>query len=602
MSLARSEREQIRINIDRIDRRLEESQDFQAAIHAVAQEQYREQLSLAGRTVISQEMLSDQLSRVGPDLDALTTSIGDVSRGIDALGCMFQWGFDELLCQLELVRDDLREILKTLRRPLETQAKELRRRGFEALSNGWYEEALDDLTTSIEHDYRDFTVHRALATIYVRDDRWKDARSAYEKAAKYARPYSAEIAAECELGASMACRQLSKFEEAYDHTTSALDLRANSLIAHYEHALNSVCLSADSATDSRQSEELRNKALDELRLVLWQDSQYAVRVDTEPLLEPVRSHCSLLLEALRVHLGKQVFEQLKQSYQSIRAIDPARTVEQLVALTPRGSEGCELLRAIWARGSICDLQEAQRRVPKVRDDIRAEQDYILRIDARTRRILQIHEMVKTAVAPRSWLPLGDAMDREIQGIWRLHQNNMLPDYLQLVANAASLEQTLFGVLEHELLSLQKATAQRLEKARKSAAEEWSSLDREAKAKKEEADKGSPAYLGWLFWPAYLGGSVLIAKVTDAGPGVSFLILLVGLPVSLALYWILDKGIESSRKEEYERAKARAEKYHSTEIDALQSDLNIINDCLSGCHRKELFAGIPETIRIMLQRS
>src|SRR2546427_10223616 len=136
MSFASSERERIRINIERIDHRLAEVQDCQEAVHAVARQQYLEQLSLSSQVVVSQEMLNCQLADVNTGLGDLGTVVTDLSQGIDALGSMFQWGFDEIICQLELVRDDLREILKTLRRPLETQAKELCRRGFQALSNG----------------------------------------------------------------------------------------------------------------------------------------------------------------------------------------------------------------------------------------------------------------------------------------------------------------------------------------------------------------------------------------------------------------------------------------------------------------------------------
>ena len=286
--MAMSERERIRINIERIDHRLEEAQDYQEAVQAVARHQFQEQLCMASRTVVSQEALNYQVRNVKTGLDVFGIQMADLSRGIEALGCTFAWGFDELVAQLELVREELREILKTLQRPLETQAKELRKRGFQALRNGWYEEALRDLRESVERDYRDFTAHRAIATIHVRKDQWRDARVSYEKASKYAWPYSQEVAAECELGASLACRQLSDFDAAYAHSQSAVSIQSESLIARYEHALNAAALSQRKLS---ASEELKREAVSHLRFVLWKDELYSVRVDTESYLEPIKDQC-----------------------------------------------------------------------------------------------------------------------------------------------------------------------------------------------------------------------------------------------------------------------------------------------------------------------
>jgi tetratricopeptide (TPR) repeat protein len=520
MSLARSEREQIRINIERIDHRLGEAQDFQEAVHAVARQQQLEQLSLASQIVVSQEMVDYQLANVNTGLGGLGTVITDLSQGIDALGSMFQWGFDEIICQLELIRDDLREILKTLRRPLETQAKELCKRGFQALSNGWYDEALEDLSASAEYDYRDFTVHRALGTIHVREDRWKAARSAFEKAAKYAGPYSPHIAAECELEASVACRQLSDFEAAYEHTEAALGLHNDSLIAHYEHAVNAVCLSG---SESLHSDDLKAEALARLRYLLWKDDLYAARVDTDSYFESIRSQCSRLLEELRSELQNTADTCLKSVDVSLRTLELFRTREQLALLAPKSIEGRQRLQALRDRASIYDLREVRLRTTAVREEIHAARDFINRVDGRVRNMLRLYRVVEMAVPPKDWPDIAGQFDTVIQEIERLHVSNSRTAYEHLDARAPAVESDLYRLLEKRLLGARNTLMSRLDQARKLAENDRQRLRDEIKSLEEKVRDPGGEWLGYLLVLIYVCVVIILWRMVHPGLGMAVLL-------------------------------------------------------------------------------
>jgi len=169
----------------------------------------------------------------------------------------------------------------------------------------------------------------------------------------------------------VACRQLSDFEAAYEHTEAALELHNDSLIAHYEHAVNAVCLS-QSQVDSRRTDALKREALAELRQVLWKDERYAARVDTEPYFEPVRGECSGLLEELRLYLEKEADHCLERIDGSIRTFALSdKSPSLLFDVAPKVLEAHQLVYTLRKRASICDLLELRNRAPELSANIQA---------------------------------------------------------------------------------------------------------------------------------------------------------------------------------------------------------------------------------------
>ena len=97
----------------------------------------RAQLEAADRIIISQDRIADELSEI-------SSGLSDISGGIEEIQSTLDWGFSEVIWQLELQTEVIKNILKVIQAPLDTQAKELKKRAEEAYRNGWIEDTLED--------------------------------------------------------------------------------------------------------------------------------------------------------------------------------------------------------------------------------------------------------------------------------------------------------------------------------------------------------------------------------------------------------------------------------------------------------------------------
>jgi hypothetical protein len=149
------------------------------------------------------------------NFNTVSHEAANTSSRIEELKASFDWGISALLWKHEMQNKALRSILKTLQAPLDTQAKELRRRAEDAYLHDWYDEALADFLESERKNYQDFAVHLSIANIYLYKQHPPDvdkAKENYLKAAKYATPRSAYHAAVGYLHAGFACYLLHEDE------------------------------------------------------------------------------------------------------------------------------------------------------------------------------------------------------------------------------------------------------------------------------------------------------------------------------------------------------------------------------------------------------
>ena len=99
--------------------------------------------------------------------DKLSYGVEEVSEGIQGLKAAFEFGISEVVWQIEQNREVLQNILDVLMAPLDTQAKELRRRAEDSYANGWFDDALEDFLESEKKNKYDFSVHISLGMIYL---------------------------------------------------------------------------------------------------------------------------------------------------------------------------------------------------------------------------------------------------------------------------------------------------------------------------------------------------------------------------------------------------------------------------------------------------
>lgn len=249
----------------------------------------------------SQEGLSQLIAsneRQEETLQDITNGVWDISDGIKALGSAFTWGIAEVLHQFETQRQELRQIVEVLEAPLETQAKELKKRAEDAYENGWIDEALTDFLEAEKKNYTDFTIHQNIGNIYhFEKSEPGKALEYYNKAARYARPRSAFHTSYALLHVGLA-RYLGNLEGgvegAYEATREATELNPDFLQAHYEHARYCALLGK------------KGEALTHLAKAIEGDKNYCWKLATDPAFNVIRDVVEKFLQDLRNEARKRV--------------------------------------------------------------------------------------------------------------------------------------------------------------------------------------------------------------------------------------------------------------------------------------------------------
>jgi tetratricopeptide (TPR) repeat protein len=87
---------------------------------------------------------------------------------------------------MEQDREVYRDILHTLQTPLATVALELRKRAETALTNGWWEDAVDDLSESLQNNRYDYLAHLQIGRVlWFQYGHWQPAMEQFELAPRY---------------------------------------------------------------------------------------------------------------------------------------------------------------------------------------------------------------------------------------------------------------------------------------------------------------------------------------------------------------------------------------------------------------------------------
>lgn len=239
------------------------------------------QLTSANEIIASMDSIAD-------GIDSLSYSIDRVEQGIYGLQAAFEWGISEVVWQIEQNRQVLRNILEVLMAPLDTQAKELRRRAEDAYANGWIEDALEDFLESEKKNRYDFSVHISIGMIYLFQKKNKEkALEYFDKAIKYARPKSAYHTSFALLYKALIRYNSNLIEEAEKLTAEAVDLSPDFAEALYQNA--------------QYNARLKNiqKSVSNLEKAIRSDRNYCLKAAHEPCFDSVRSEINHLMIKLR---------------------------------------------------------------------------------------------------------------------------------------------------------------------------------------------------------------------------------------------------------------------------------------------------------------
>lgn len=246
----------------------------------------RSQFEAADRIIVSQD-------RIASEINNASFEIGQVAEGLESLEATFEWGFSELFWQLEQQRETLGNILKVLQAPLSAQAKELKKRAENAYRHGWIDDALEDFLESEKKNRYDFTIHQSLGNIYLFHK--KDPNKAleyYEKALKYATPYSPYYASFALLHIGLENYLLEDFQEAYNATSRAIELSPNYYESYYQHARYCAMLGK------------YDEAIEHLeQAIIEGDRYYCIKADSDECFDEMREKLQLFFGELRDKLA-----------------------------------------------------------------------------------------------------------------------------------------------------------------------------------------------------------------------------------------------------------------------------------------------------------
>ncbi|MBN1922407.1 MAG: hypothetical protein JW892_14260 [Anaerolineae bacterium] len=221
-----------------------------------------------------------------------------VAGGIEALRADFDWAMAAVLWKLEIQQATLQGILAILQAPLNTEAKELRKRAEDAYVHGWYDEALADFLESERRNYQDFAVHQAIGNIYLyhcQPAELDKAREYYLQAGKYARPCSAYHSARAFLHAGFVCYLQRDDAAAIEYAHEATEIYPKLVEAFYNHA--KFAAAAGQAAI----------AIPSLETAIRADRNYAVKARADADFEKIEAAVRKLMERLCIE-ARQVAE------------------------------------------------------------------------------------------------------------------------------------------------------------------------------------------------------------------------------------------------------------------------------------------------------
>ncbi|MBN1139861.1 MAG: PD40 domain-containing protein [Anaerolineae bacterium] len=325
-------------------------------------------------------------------IHALDYGLNQVAEGIDKLRASFDWAMAAVLWNMEIEKAELQAIMEAIQAPLDTRAKELKRRAEKAYRNGWYEEALAGFLESEALNYQDFAVHQALGNIYLCHQQPADlakAREYYLKAAKYATPESSYYAALGYLHAGFVCYLQGDDEEAIEFSRRATELHADLIEAFYNHAKFAATASQGAV------------AIASLETAIRADPNYAAKACTDADFCKVEDQVTELMNQLRTEARLETETRWQPLQAEMNAYVPAPQDREMLETM------CSQIEASLASNTYLGYLAARRDIEECRiafDDLHLpDRDRLLAEGKETAE--SIRSQMEDSVVPEALMDL-----------------------------------------------------------------------------------------------------------------------------------------------------------------------------------------------------
>lgn len=260
-------------------------------------------LQAADRVLVSQDRITQETKRISSGIDELT-------RGFENISYTFEWGFSEMIWHLEENSALLEEILAVLQAPLNTRAKELRKRASDAYRNGWIDEAMEDFLESEKLNRYDFTIHQSVGNIYLFHKKNSEkALEYYKKAVKYATPRSALHTSIALLHEGLVHYILEDYLAAYDATSRAIDLSPDLVEVYYQHAQYCARLGK------------YNEAIQNLDKAIGKDRYYFLKASLDDNFHAMESQLRSLFDEYHVAANEKAKDNIADAQEKIQDVE-----------------------------------------------------------------------------------------------------------------------------------------------------------------------------------------------------------------------------------------------------------------------------------------
>lgn len=359
---------------------------------------------IASQIASTNAIISSQ-ERISEGIDVVACGIDRVEQGIYELKATFEWGISEVVWQIEQNRAVLKDILEVLMAPLDTQAKERRKRAEEAYANGWVEDAEEEFLESEKLNKFDFSIHISLGMFYLfhKIDKEKSL-SYFVKAIKYSKPKSAFHTSYALLHKALIHFDMGNTVEAEEASFEAINLSPNFTEALYQNAqYNAQLLNID-------------KSIATLEKAIRSDKLYCLKANKDPMFDPIRERVNRLFEKLRAEEKKKSqdsFVKLSKKHKASNPIIVDISKEKFidasswVTKSNKLSHDLKTLNSRILRNSYFDFLEINNNIAP---NMRKDQDEL---------VSELKQNIRSKV---------ESFERNISGAKRKHENK-LQEYL-----------------------------------------------------------------------------------------------------------------------------------------------------------------------------
>ncbi|WP_096895820.1 tetratricopeptide repeat protein [Candidatus Scalindua japonica] len=256
------------------------------------------QITSADEIVASQGISEDIIQEIGYDIKS-------IGLGMSGLKAAFEWGISDVVWLLEKNTDEFQTVMMNLYKVPDKQLDDIRYKLDDTFATGDMESALErfrEIETFIKDD---FSVCISLGIIYFFHKLDKEKALIYfERAIKYARPYSAYYTSFALLYKALIKRDFGLIEEAERCSGEAIKFSPGFTEAIYQNAQYNALL------------DRPEKAITLLRKAIKEDIVYCLKILREQDFKQISSEIAKLYEEIRgqkIEKVKQVMEEVKKN-------------------------------------------------------------------------------------------------------------------------------------------------------------------------------------------------------------------------------------------------------------------------------------------------